>query len=95
MSSNSRYISRFRTVALAEGVSWFILIGAMVMKYGMGMTTATKYPGWLHGVLFIAYIITAVPMFTKVKWPVERLYGVALAGLVPFGTFVLDRKWLR
>lgn len=95
MDTNSRYLARFRSICIAEGISWIVLIVAMAAKYGMGYTTATKYPGWIHGVLFIAYIVTAVPMFTKLKWPAARLYGVVAAGFLPFCTFVLERKWLR
>lgn len=95
MDTRSPYISRFRTICIAEGISWVVLIAAMVAKYGLDHPTVTKYPGWIHGVLFIAYIVTAVPLFTKLKWPAERLYGVVAAGFLPFGTFVLERKWLR
>ncbi len=92
----SPILSRFRSVAIAEGISFLVLLFiAMPLKYMAGMPLAVKYVGWAHGLLFIAYIVTAVPLFTKLKWPGERLYGVAMAALLPFGTFVLERKWLR
>jgi integral membrane protein len=77
-------ITRFRAFCIAEGISWIILIAAMGVKYGM-----------LHGVLFVGYLVTAVPLFTKLKWSTERIYGLLLAGFLPFGTFVVERKWLR
>jgi integral membrane protein len=46
-------------------------------------------------VLFVGYLVTAVPLFTKLKWSTERIYGLLLAGFLPFGTFVVERKWLR
>ena len=96
MTDNTTIIHRFRAVAIAEGISFLLLLGiAMPMKYIMHLPLAVKYVGWIHGVLFIAYIITAVPLFTKLKWSQERLYGVILAAVLPFGTFVLERKWLR
>jgi len=89
-------ITRFRTIAIAEGWSFLILLFiAMPLKYLAQMPLAVKYVGWAHGVLFIAYWFTAVPLFTKLKWDVERILGLGLASLLPFGTFVMERKWLR
>lgn len=93
---SDRIIRRFRVIAIAEGISFLLLLGiAMPIKYVMHQPLAVKYMGWMHGLLFIAYIITAVPLFSRLKWPMERLYGVILAAVLPFGTFVLERKWLR
>jgi hypothetical protein len=39
--------------------------------------------------------VAAVPLFTKLKWDVERIFGLGLASIIPFGTFVMERKWLR
>ena len=92
----SPHIRRFRTVAIAEGISFLLLLFvAMPLKYLADMPLAVKYTGWAHGVLFIAYWVTAVPLFTKLKWDPERIVGVGLASVLPFGTFVLEWKWLR
>lgn len=89
-------LRRFRLVALAEGISFLVLVCiAMPIKYAMHIPSAVRWPGMVHGVLFIAYIVRAVPLFTRLHWPSERIYGVALASVLPFGTFVLERKWLR
>ena len=88
-------IKRFRTFCIAEGISWILLIAAMVVKYSMGIPSAVRWPGMLHGFLFVGYLVTAVPLFTKLKWSTDRIYGVVLAGFLPFGTFVVERKWLR
>ncbi|MFT3885437.1 MAG: DUF3817 domain-containing protein [Flavobacteriales bacterium] len=96
MSTTSPILTRFRWFAIAEGISFLaLLFVAMPLKYMAGQPLAVKYTGWTHGLLVIGYIITAVPLFTKLKWATERLYGVVLAALLPFGTFVLERKWLR
>jgi len=94
--STEPIITRFRTVAIAEGWSFLLLLFvAMPLKYMAGMPLAVKYVGWAHGVLFIAYWITALPLFTKLKWDIERIIGLGLASILPFGTFVMERKWLR
>lgn len=94
--SDNPIIKRFRTVAIAEGISFLVLLLiAMPLKYMADMPMAVKVVGWLHGVLFIWYWVAAVPLFTKLKWDVERVIGLGVASIVPFGTFVMERKWLR
>ncbi|MBK8497300.1 MAG: DUF3817 domain-containing protein [Flavobacteriales bacterium] len=92
----SPIIRRFRTIAIAEGISFLVLLLiAMPLKYFADIPEAVKVIGWAHGVLFIAYWIAAIPLFTKLKWDAERIVGLGLASILPFGTFVLERKWLR
>ena len=94
--TTSPIIRRFRSIAIAEGISFLVLLFiAMPLKYLADMPLAVKYVGWAHGVLFIAYWIAVVPLFTKLKWDAERIIGLGLASILPFGTFVLERKWLR
>ena len=89
-------ITRFRSIAIAEGWSFLILLFiAMPLKYLAGMPWAVKMVGWAHGVLFIAYWGMAIPLFTKLKWDLVRILGLGLASILPFGTFVMERKWLR
>lgn len=92
----SPIVTRFRNIAIAEGISFLVLLlVAMPLKYLMGMELAVKVVGWVHGLLFIGYWILAIPLFTKLKWDVERIVGLGLASILPFGTFVMERKWLR
>lgn len=89
-------IRRFRAVAIAEGISFLVLLFvAMPLKYLVGLPMAVKVVGWVHGVLFVWYWVAAVPLFTKLKWEAERIVGLGLASILPFGSFVLERKWLR
>lgn len=89
-------LRRFRTIAIAEGVSFLVLIFfAMPLKYLMDMPMAVKVVGWAHGLLFMLYWVAAVPLFSKLKWDPERIVGLGAASVLPFGTFVLERKWLR
>lgn len=95
MTTNSPIIRRFRALCIAEGLSWIALLVAMVIKRTMDKPEAIFWPGMVHGICFIGYLITAVPLFTVLKWAPERIYGVVAAAVLPFGTFVLERKWLR
>lgn len=91
-----KLIPLFRIVAFCEGLSYLLLLGvAMPLKYMAGMPEAVHVVGSTHGALFMAYLALTAGLFTKARWPLDRLPGVVLAGVVPFGTFVLDRTWLK
>ncbi len=95
MERGTQIISKFRMAARAEGISFLLLLFiAMPLKYMMDMPMAVKVVGWSHGIFFIWYWIAAVPLFTKLNWPVDRVIGLGLASILPFGTFIMERKWL-
>jgi integral membrane protein len=86
-------LNRFRMIALAEGVSFLILLGiAMPLKYVANLPQAVKYAGWAHGVLFVAFIYFMFEVFGAFKKPFLWLIKAFAASLLPFGTFVLDKE---
>ena len=89
-------IGRFRLIALAEGVSYLVLLGiAMPLKYFAGNALAVKYFGWAHGVLFTLFCIFLIQVWIQYRWKFSKVVGAFIASLLPFGTFVLDRKLKR
>ena len=90
------WLKAFRLVALAEGLSFlFLLLVAMPLKYGWGLPEAVRWAGMAHGMLFLGYMGLAPMLFVDRDWPWSRLPGVLIAAVLPFGTFVLERAWLR
>lgn len=86
----------FRNIALAEGASFLVLLAiAMPLKYLADQPLPVRIVGSVHGALFVAYVVAMVPLFLRDGWPLLRAPVVFAASLVPFGTFVLERKWLR
>ena len=86
-------IQTLRILGFIEGVSYLLLLGiAMPMKYFFGFPMAVKIVGMAHGFLFLAYCLLLVVQMRTNKWNV--LFGIYLfvATLIPFGTFVTDRK---
>jgi integral membrane protein len=86
-------INWFRRVAVAEGISFLVLLLiAMPLKYFAGWPAGVKYVGWAHGVLFVAFLAMAY----EVKIALGKNFGwyarAFVASVVPFGTFVLDRE---
>lgn len=95
-NTRSPVLRWFQAIAMAEGCSYLLLLGiAMPLKYMANLPMAVTIVGSLHGALFIAYGLAAIFLFTHLKWPLSRIPGLFYAAVLPFGTFVLERKWLR
>jgi integral membrane protein len=48
-----------------------------------------------HGLLFIAYLILAVMQKIASNWSLKTLAIVSIASVLPFGTFYVDKKYLK
>jgi len=84
---------RFRLIALTEGVSFLILLFlAMPLKYFVDQSDAVKYFGWCHGLLFVIYCVMLIKVWGQYNWKFSKVTGAFIASLLPFGTFILDRK---
>jgi integral membrane protein len=81
---------RFRIVALAEAVSWVGLLIGMYFKYlGTPRTeTGVKVFGMAHGLVFIAFVLTAVFAGLAVKWTPGSWLLALLASIVPLGSVI-------
>ena len=89
-------ISLFRKVALLEGLSYIILLFIGVpLKYLFNYVWLVKLLGMPHGILFIAYIIFSLILYKKMKWSNLDFIIILSASLIPFGTFYIDRKYLK
>ena len=89
-------ISLFRKVALLEGLSYIILLFIGVpLKYLFNNVWLVKILGMPHGILFIAYIIFSLILYKKMKWSNLDFIIILSASLIPFGTFYIDRKYLK
>lgn len=87
-------LGRFRIVAFWEGISLLVLFFvAMPLKYIMGMPMATTWAGWIHGVLFLVYLLTGLQAALEEEWSMKTIVFAFFASLLPAGTFVFDR-WL-
>lgn len=86
----------FRIVALLEGVSYILLLFiATPVKYLLHEPKYVKLLGMPHGSLFIGYIILAFMYKAETNWAKSQFYSVLVASIIPFGTFYVDRKYLK
>lgn len=86
----------FRIVALLEGVSYLLLLFVAVpIKYLLDDPQYVKMLGMPHGMLFIGYVILAFLIRSDYKWNSRQFLVVLIASVIPFGTFYVDKKYLR
>lgn len=89
-------MGRFRLIGVIEGISYLVLLFiAMPLKYFAGIPDAVKYMGWVHGLLFVSFCIYLLRVWIKYKWSFSNSVFAFVTSLVPFGTFVLDKKLKR
>jgi integral membrane protein len=81
----------FRRVAVAEAVTWALLLVGMVLKYVTETTElGVRVFGMVHGVVFIAYVLAALFVAVNQRWSLRfTLLGLASA-VPPFATVAFD-----
>ena len=89
-------INLFRITALLEGVSYILLLFiAVPIKYLFNDPSYVKLLGMPHGILFIAYIFFSIVGKFRYKWGFKDFFIISSASLVPFGTFYVDRTYIK
>jgi integral membrane protein len=86
----------FRIVSVLEGVSYLLLLFiATPIKYLAGIDSFVKLLGMPHGLLFIGYVILAIVLKYELEWKSKTFFTVLVASIIPFGTFYIDKKYLK
>ena len=86
----------FRIISFLEGMSYILLLFiAVPLKYWGGDEQYVKLLGMPHGLLFVGYIILAFLMRKEERWNNTELFIVLICSVLPFGTFYIDKKYLK
>ena len=86
----------FRVIAFLEGVSYILLMSVgLYFKYQLADPSYVKLLGMPHGLLFISYLILAFLIKDGEQWKNKDFGIILLASILPFGTFYIDRKYLK
>jgi integral membrane protein len=90
-------VGRVRAVGMVEAVSFILLMFvAMPIKYLSPYPdegkTAVFWVGLVHGILFISYAVVAFAAWFGRHIRGSTLIACAVASVLPFGPFVIDRK---
>jgi integral membrane protein len=83
----------FRRVAIAEAITWALLLTGMFLKYVTQTTElAVRVFGMLHGVVFIAYCLATLLVGIDQRWPRGRVLLGLVSAVPPFLTVWFDRN---
>ncbi len=86
-------LTRYRVLAYVVGAILVVLfLVAMPLKYLAGREALVEFIGPIHGFLYIVYLLAGAQLALKARWPWQRVLMIALAGIVPFLSFVLERR---
>ena len=88
----------FKFIAIAEGISYLVLFFNMLVikRLNPELYKTLLFPiGMAHGVLFISYVVLAFIIWKDQKWNIKEIMIVQVASLLPFGTFYVEKKYLR
>lgn len=78
---------------MLEGISLLVLLFiAMPLKYIWQQPGAVKVVGWIHGALFVLFMLLAIRVYEQRAWPFKKLVFAFVAAFLPFGTFVFDKQ---
>ncbi len=86
-------LTLFRRLAFAEAVTWALLLLGMFLKYVTETTElGVRVFGMAHGVVFIAYCLTAVFVAINQRWSLGILALALVSAVPPFMTVWFDRR---
>jgi integral membrane protein len=84
----------YTVLASAEMVTWTGLIAAMIARYGFGYEGSLFFvAGLSHGIIFLAYCITAVVVGMNQRWSLGTISAALVVAVPPYATLPFDR-WL-
>lgn len=84
----------FRVLAIAEAITWTILISAIVARAAGAPGVVVTIGGGIHGLVFLAYGATAVLVALNQRWHVGVAALAIVSAVVPYATIPTE-IWLH
>lgn len=85
-------LKAFAYVAIVEGISWILLIVAMICKYVLDVSwgvTFVRTMGQIHGFLFLLFVALLALNTVQRKWPLQKALIDFFGSLIPgFGFWI-------
>lgn len=86
--------SFYRVIAIAEAITWTLLIAGILMKYVFEAgDLGVRIGGSIHGFVFLSYAATAVIVGLNQRWKVGLIAVGVITAIVPYATIPFD-IWL-
>lgn len=84
----------FRVLAIAEAITWTILISAIIARAVGAPGIVVTIGGGIHGFVFLAYAATAVLVALNQRWHVAVAALAVASAIVPYATIPTE-IWLH
>lgn len=84
----------FRVFAVAEAVTWTLLITGMILRAAAGWSWAVLVAGGIHGFVFLCYGATAILIAKNNRWSPRPVVTALASAIVPYAT-VPAEIWLH
>ena len=84
----------FRTLAIAEAITWTILIGALIARALGAPGIVVTIGGGIHGFVFLAYGATAILVALNQRWHVGVAVLAVVSAVIPYATIPTE-IWLH
>jgi integral membrane protein len=90
----SAALARYKIMVVVVGLGLLVLTLEVVLHYGFDDDSLAWWSP-IHGVLYMLYLVATADLGMKDRWSIGRMVGVMLAGVVPFFSFIMERKVAR
>lgn len=81
----------FRTLAIAEAITWTLLIAGLIAKYAAGLDWATMVGGSIHGFVFLGYVATVIVVSIDQRWTFAQLAAGIGSAIIPYLTLLFEK----
>ena len=87
-------LNLFRVLAVAEAISWTLLIAGLILRAAAGLDIAVSVGGGIHGFVFLSYAATAVLVAKNQRWSAGPSVLAIASAIVPYATIPTE-LWLH
>lgn len=89
-----RPLALFRTLAVAEAITWTLLITALIVRAVDGPALLVSIAGLVHGFVFLSYGATAILVAMNNRWGVWPTLVAIASAIIPYATIPAE-IWLH
>lgn len=83
----------FRIVAIAEAITWTLLITGLILRATADLAIAVTIGGGIHGFVFLTYAGIALLVGIDRRWKPGLVVVAVVSAIVPYATIPVD-VWL-
>ncbi|WP_106814447.1 DUF3817 domain-containing protein [Microbacterium timonense] len=84
----------FRALAIAEAISWTLLIAGLIARAATGWSLGVTVGGGIHGFIFLSYGATVILVALNNRWRLGTTLVALASAVIPYATIPAE-LWLQ